>query len=107
MFVAELNVYIMELTGPDLNRLTFLDAAESTCEFMCTSCPGFGPVSLSPTDHQPTEVLVYNQVVNGTWKAVSDPVSFERTKSCTQPTLPADFDKQPKVGAGADFVDVP
>jgi ABC-type branched-subunit amino acid transport system substrate-binding protein len=107
MFVAELNVHILEVTGPDLSRQSFLDAAESTCEFMCTTCPGFGPVSLSPTDHQPTEVLVYNEVVNGGWKAVSDPVSFETTKSCTQPTLPADFDKQPKVGADADFVDVP
>jgi branched-chain amino acid transport system substrate-binding protein len=107
MFVAELNVYIMELTGPDFNRETYLNAAESTCEFMCTTCPGFGPVSLSPTDHQPTEVLVYNEVVNGGWKAISAPVSFERTKSCAQPVLPADFDKQPKVGADAEYVDVP
>jgi branched-chain amino acid transport system substrate-binding protein len=107
MFVAELSVYITELAGPDINRESFLDAAESTCEFMCTTCPGFGPVSLSPTDHQPTEVLVYNEVVNGGWEAVSDPVSFETTKSCSQPTLPADFDAQPKVGADAEFVDVP
>ena len=107
MFVAELNTHILEQTGPDLSRQSFLDTAEATCEFMCTTCPGFGPVSLSPTDHQPTEVLVYNKVVNGGWTAVSDPVSFETTKSCTQPTLPADFDKQPKVGADAPYVDLP
>jgi len=107
MFVAELNTYIMELTGPNISRQSFLDSAEMVCDFMCTTCPGFGPVSLSPTDHQPTEVLVYNEVVNGTWKAVSDPVSFETTKSCQQPTLPADFDKQPKVGADAQYVETP
>ncbi len=107
MFVAELNTYIMELTGPDISRQSFLDSAESVCQFMCTTCPGFGPVSLSPTDHQPTEVLVYNEVINGAWTAISNPVSFETTKSCQQPTLPADFASQPKVGADADYVETP
>jgi hypothetical protein len=50
---------------------------------------------------------VYNKVVNGGWEQISDVVSFESTKDCTPPKLPADFDKQPKVGADAEFVDVP
>ena len=61
----------------------------------------------SPTDHKISEDLVYNKVVNGTWQQISDMVSFESTTDCTPPTMPADFDKQPKVGRAAEFVEVP
>jgi len=107
MFVAELTVHIMELAGPDITRGSFLDAAESVCKFMCTSCPGFGPISLSPTDHQPTQVLMYNVVKDGKWGPVGSPVDFETTKECTPPTPPPGFEDQPKVGADAPYVDVP
>jgi ABC-type branched-subunit amino acid transport system substrate-binding protein len=107
MFVAEMVVYNMEMAGPDLSRQSFLDAAESTCKFQCTTCFPGGPVSTSPTDHKVSENLVYNKVVNGGWQQISDMVSFESTKDCTPPEPPADFDKQPKVGADAEFVDVP
>jgi branched-chain amino acid transport system substrate-binding protein len=107
MFVAEMTVYDMELAGPDLSRQSFLDAAEHTCKFDCTTCfPGY-PVMTSPTDHKVAEALVYNEVVNGEWKQISDVFSFESTKDCTPPQLPADFDKQPKVGRDAPFVDIP
>jgi hypothetical protein len=107
MFVAELATYNMEMAGPDISRQSFLDAAEHTCKFQCTTCFDNGPVSMSPTDHKISENLVYNEVVNGGWKQISDMVSFESTKECTPQTPPADFDKQPKVGRAAGFVDVP
>jgi len=107
MFVAEMVVYNLEVTGPDLSRQSFLDAAEHTCKFDCTTCFPGGPVMTSPTDHRVAKNLVYNEVVNGKWKQISDVVSFEPTKDCTPPQLPADFDKQPKVGRAAEFVDVP
>jgi hypothetical protein len=100
-------VYDLELAGPDLSRQSFLDAAEHTCKFDCTTCFPGGPVMTSPTDHKVSENLVYNEVVNGGWKQISDMVSFESTKDCTPPQLPADFDKQPKVGKAAEFVNVP
>jgi branched-chain amino acid transport system substrate-binding protein len=107
MFVAEMTVYNLEVTGPDLSRQSFLDAAEHTCKFDCTTCFPNEPVSTSPTDHRVAEALVYNEVVNGGWKQISDVVSVESTKDCTPPQLPADFDKQPKVGRDAPFVDIP
>ena len=107
IFVAELTVYNLEVAGPDLSRQSFLDAAEHTCKFDCTTCFEGGPVMTSPTDHKISENLVYNKVVNGGWQQISDVVSFESTKDCTPPDLPADFDKQPKVGRAAEFVDVP
>jgi len=107
MFVAELTVYNMEEAGPDLSRQSFLDAAENTCKFDCTTCFDNGPVSTSPTDHKISKNLVYNKVVNGTWQQISDVVSFETTKDCTPRQMPADFDKQPKVGRAADYVEVP
>jgi ABC-type branched-subunit amino acid transport system substrate-binding protein len=107
IFVAELTVYNLEVNGPDLSRQSFLDAAEHTCKFDCTTCFPDGPVMTSPTDHRVAKNLVYNEVVNGKWKQISDVVSFEPTKDCTPPQLPADFDKQPKVGRAAEFVDVP
>jgi ABC-type branched-subunit amino acid transport system substrate-binding protein len=107
MFVAELTIHIMELAGPDLTRESFLDAAESVCQFWCTSCPGVGPISLSPTDHKPTEALIYNEVQDGKWVAISDPVAVESTTDCSPPELPEGYADQPPVGADAQFVDIP
>jgi ABC-type branched-subunit amino acid transport system substrate-binding protein len=107
MFVAELTTDIIERAGPDISRGSFLDAAESTCKFMCSTCPGFGPVSLSPTDHKPTEVFIINVVHDGGWVPTGDPVDFETTKDCTAPTPPAGYEDQPKVGADADYVETP
>ena len=107
MNVAEQLVNNLEVNGPDLSRQSFLDAAEHTCKFQCTVCFPDGPISTSPTDHRLSENFVYNEVVNGGWKQISDMVSLESTKDCTPPEMPADFDKQPKVGRAAEFVDVP
>jgi len=104
MFVGELTTYIIELTGPDLTRDSFLDAAESVCDFDCTTCFESGPVRLSPTDHRFAEYLIYNMVEDGKWKPVSDPVSYESTEDCEPPELPPGFEDQPKVGKDAEFV---
>jgi len=105
--MAEITTYILELTGPNLTREAFLDAAESVCGFWCSTCTSFGPFNLSPTDHKINEVEVYNRVEDGKWMPVGDPVSFETTPNCTPPTPPAGFEDQPKVGADAEYVPVP
>jgi len=94
--------------GPELRlRLRALPDRRTSEILQCTTCFPDGPVSTSPTDHKVSEDLVYNEVVNGGWQRISDAVSFESTKDRTPPKLPADFDKQPKVGAEAEFVAVP
>jgi branched-chain amino acid transport system substrate-binding protein len=105
MAMAEATVWDLEMAGKDLTRETFLDAAESECNVWCSTC--FSPVSTSPTDHKVSETVVINKVENGKWVAVGDPVSYESTKSCTAKEPPADFDKQPKVGADAPYVETP
>ncbi len=105
MAMAEATVWDLEMAGKNLTRETFLDAAESACDFWCSTC--FAPVSTSPTDHKISEALVINKVENGKWVAVGDIVSYELTKSCTAPNPPADFDKQPKVGRDAQYVETP
>jgi branched-chain amino acid transport system substrate-binding protein len=107
MFVAELTSFNMEQAGPDLSRQSFLDAAEHTCKFDCSTCFDDGPVSTSPTDHKVSKHLVYNEVVDGKWQQISDMVSFETTTDCTPPEMPADFDKQPKLGRLVPYVEVP
>jgi hypothetical protein len=37
------------------------------------------PMSLSPTDHRPLEIEMYNRVEGGKWVAFGDIVSFEST----------------------------
>ena len=105
MFIAENTVWDLEMAGKDLTRETFLDAAQSMCNYWCSSC--FAPLSTSPTDHRVCETLVIDKVENGKWVSVGDPVSYESTKSCTPKAPPADFDKQPKVGADAPYVETP
>lgn len=50
---------------------------------------------------------MYTQVKDGKWLTIGEPVGFESTPKCTPPALPPDFDKQPKVGADAPFVETP
>ena len=55
MAVGELTVICLEMAGQDLTRGSFLDAAESECDFWCSNCDGIGPLNMSPTDHRPIE----------------------------------------------------
>ncbi len=75
--MAELIVYILEEAGSDLTRDSLLDAAESVRGFVCSVC--LVPMSLSPTDHRPNEIEMYNRVEDGKWVAFGEPVSFEST----------------------------
>ncbi len=77
MTVAEATVWDLEMAGPNLDRGSFLDAAESMCDFYCSTCDGFGPWNTSPTDHKIYEVFIINVVKDGKWVPVGDPVSFE------------------------------
>ena len=79
-FVAEIAVHILEKAGPDLTRDSFLDSAESVTDFWCSTCVGLGPINMSPTDHRPIEVEMYNRVENGKWVAFGEPISFETTQ---------------------------
>jgi branched-chain amino acid transport system substrate-binding protein len=103
MAVAVSTVSVLRQAGRDLTRSSFLAAAETTCNYDCWGC--LVPVSTSPTDHRPTEVEQYvRAAVDRTdpnkpvfsWKPFGDLVTFESTKTCTAPTPPPDFDKQPK-----------
>jgi hypothetical protein len=69
--IGEFMVHILEENGPDLTRDSFLDTAESICGWMCSTCRA--PVSMSPTDHRPTEVEVY---VRATVDRTTDPPTF-------------------------------
>jgi ABC-type branched-subunit amino acid transport system substrate-binding protein len=96
-FIGEMTVHILEMAGPNLTRGAFLDAAESVCNWECSTCSYYGNVNMSPTDHRPIEVLVYTRAENGKWVPFGDPVSYESTKECTPPTPPVDYEKQPQV----------
>jgi len=78
--VAELTVEALKEAGPDLTRESFVEGAERICDFTCSIC--LVPVSLSPTDHRPYQIEVYNRVEGGVWKTFGEPVSFESTKEC-------------------------
>lgn len=102
MAVADSTVSTLRQTGRDLTRSRFLDAAESTCNFVARA--SIAPSSTSPTDHRPVEVEEYvRATVNRTdpskpkftWQPFGDIITFESTKSCTTPTPPPDFDQQP------------
>ena len=107
MSTAELTVYILEMAGADLDRGSFLDAAESVCDYSCSACGDIGRMRMSPTDHRAIDVEMYARVENGKWVVISDPVGFELTTECTPPTPPPGFEDQPKVGADAEYVDLP
>jgi ABC-type branched-subunit amino acid transport system substrate-binding protein len=78
--VAELTVEALKQAGPDLTRESFVEGAERVCDFTCSIC--LVPVSLSPTDHRPYQIEVYDRVDGGVWKTFGEPVSFESTKEC-------------------------
>ena len=78
--VAELTVEALKEAGPDLTRESFVEGAERICDFTCSIC--LVPVSLSPTDHRPYQIEVYNRVEGGVWKTFGEPVSFESTNEC-------------------------
>ncbi len=104
---GEMMTHILEMAGPNLTRGSFLDAAESQCDFWCSGCADIGPENMSPSDHRPIEDEMYAQVQNGAWVKISDPIGFESTPKCTPPTPPPGFDTQPQVGAGTSYVETP
>jgi ABC-type branched-subunit amino acid transport system substrate-binding protein len=75
--VAELMVKSLENAGPNLTRESLVEGAEAIRDWCCTLC--VTPVNLSPTDHRPFEMEVYDRVENGKWVPFGEPVSFEST----------------------------
>jgi ABC-type branched-subunit amino acid transport system substrate-binding protein len=75
--MAELMVKALENAGQDLTRESLEDGAEAIRDWCCSVC--IVPVNLSPTDHRPFEVEVYNRVENGKWVAFGEPINFEST----------------------------
>ena len=75
--MGELIVEVLNRAGRDLTRENFLDAAESIRGWVCSAC--MVPMSLSPTDHRPLEIEMYNRVEGGKWVAFGEIVSFEST----------------------------
>jgi hypothetical protein len=67
----------LENAGPNLTRESLIEGAEAIRDFCCTFC--LFPANLSPTDHRPSEMEVYNRVENGQWVTFGDPVNFEST----------------------------
>jgi len=75
--MAELMVKSLENAGPNLTRDSLIDGAEAIRDWCCTLC--LTPVNLSPTDHRPFEIEVYNRVENGKWVTFGEPLNFEST----------------------------
>ena len=75
---GELMVESLKRAGPDLTREKLVEAAESIRDFVCSVC--LTPINMSPTDHRPFEVEMYNRVEGGKWVAFGEPVDFETTK---------------------------
>lgn len=75
--IAELTVHVLEKAGRNLTRDTLIEAAESVRGFQCSVC--LVPMSMSPTDHRPIEIEMYNRVQGGKWVAFGEPISFEST----------------------------
>jgi branched-chain amino acid transport system substrate-binding protein len=75
--MAELMVKALENAGRDLTRESLIEGAEAIRDYCCTFC--LFPTNLSPTDHRPSEMEVYNRVENGKWVAFGEPVNFEST----------------------------
>jgi hypothetical protein len=70
-------VKALKNAGPNLTRESLEDGAEAIRDWCCSVC--IVPVNLSPTDHRPFEVEVYNRVENGKWVEFGEPISFEST----------------------------
>jgi len=102
---------VMQLmqAGPDLTVDSFVAAAESICKWQCETC--LLAASTGPNDHRgnEAEVMARWKMDRSTdppspkWVPFGDPVSFETTKDCKQPTPPAGYHDQP----GADYYATP
>lgn len=97
--ISEAMVGLMEQAGTDLTRASFLDAAEAVCRFVCSTC--LVPTTTSPTDHRPAEVELFVRALGTTadtfkWEPFGEPVGFETTKDCTEPTASPGYTSQPK-----------
>ena len=75
--IAEMVVEGLKRAGPDLTRERFTRATESIRDWTCSTC--LTPVNMSPTDHRPQEIEMYNRVESGKWITFGDPVDFETT----------------------------
>ena len=76
--IAEMTVEALKRAGPDLTREGFTHAAESIRDWTCSTC--LTPINMSPTDHRPQEIEMYNRVESGKWVAFGEPVNFETTR---------------------------
>jgi branched-chain amino acid transport system substrate-binding protein len=76
-FIGEMMVKSLENAGPNLTRDSLINGAEAIRDWCCSLCPM--PVNMSPTDHRPTEMEVYNKVENGKWVTFGEPVIYEST----------------------------
>jgi branched-chain amino acid transport system substrate-binding protein len=75
--IAELMVKSLENAGPNLTRESLVDGAEAIRDWCCTTC--MAPINLSPTDHRPFEIEIYNRVEDGRWVTFGEPVNLEST----------------------------
>ena len=99
--VAENMVMVLKQAGRDLTTDSFLNAAESICNF--TSDISLTPSTTSPEDHRflEGEILVRATVDRSVdppafrWEPFGDVVNFESTKDCERPTPPAGAEDQP------------
>ena len=73
--IAEFMVEGLKRAGPDLTREGLARATESIRDFTCSVC--LTPANMSPTDHRPMEIEMYNRVQDGKWVAFGEPVDFE------------------------------
>jgi ABC-type branched-subunit amino acid transport system substrate-binding protein len=76
-FIGEMMVEALENAGPNLTRESLIEGAEAIRDWCCSLCPL--PVNMSPTDHRPTEMEIYNKVENGKWVTFGEPVIYEST----------------------------
>jgi len=75
--LGELTVEGLKRAGPDLTVDSLVDALESIKGYQCSLC--MAPISMSPTDHRPFEIEVYESVKDGKWVTFGEPVNFEST----------------------------
>jgi hypothetical protein len=77
IWMAEMMVKALENAGPNLTRDSLIDGAESIRDWCCLFC--LLPINMSPTDHRPCEMEIYNRVENGKWVTFGEPINFEST----------------------------
>jgi branched-chain amino acid transport system substrate-binding protein len=96
--VSEAMVGLLKQAGKDLTRDSFLDAAESICNYSTET--SLVPSSTSPTDHRLLEAEVLVRATGTTadtfhWEPFGDIISFESTTDCVAPTPPPGGIDQP------------